>query len=275
MNIAACFKVLPEFSLLSETDWQACQGLNPDFGFVKQVFNTVEEGALELAVGLADQIRGQGTDIDLTALTVDGPGADLFLKQLLAAGYTHAVRIENGSGRDIRFHPTVVSRLITAYVKQDRHQDILIFGSQGAEGDNCQTGFLAAEHLGWPCIRNVTGLGYDGSSGLFRVESRAGATNITQQVRPPLVLVAGNIEAAPYLRVPTLKEKLQAAKKPVQVLPAADLGGKDLMGDEEERRLVRLYREQQKRKCAFISGPSSEETARRLYETCLKERLGR
>jgi len=105
------------------------------------------------------------------------------------------------------------------------------------------------------------------------VTSRREGAVLTQTVGLPLVLVIGNVLRSPYLRVPTLKEKLAAKKKQVLVLSPTDLAiaPDNLTGND--RTLVGLFRQRQDRQCVMLEGENAREKAKTLYHQYLAERL--
>lgn len=272
MKIAVCFKIMADYGRLSEKDWTWDEGYFVDTHFVRCIFNCFDESALEMALTLSETWENASDPPELTALTVDDGQGDLFLKHLTALGYHHAVRIQCSSEIDLRFNPLAISLLISTYIKRKGHQ-LVILGMQGAEGDNGQTGFLVAERLGWPCIREVTEVGGAGSSGCLEVTSRTHGATVIQTVRFPMVLIMGHSSNSPYLRVPTLKQKLNAKKKPLRLVSDIELGfDKDALMDKGNV-LMDLQRPQANHACVFLEGNTSREQAQHLYERYLKDRL--
>ena len=273
MKIAACFKTIPEFEMLTEQDWQVGDGYTVDVRFARQSFNCFDESALELALKLADQLKRRERAAELTALTIDGAQGDRFLKQLFAVQYDKAVRIDCDRPLDLRFNPVAIARLIGAYVEQIGGQQLLFLGRQGADGDNGQTGFLVAERLGWPCIRDVMDVAVVEPAGWLKVTSRLEEATLVQTVTPPLVLVIGNTPRSPYLRVPTIKQKLAAAKREISLLSGADLGFEPDRSTGSDKILVNLERRRNERSCTWLDDGDSRQKARRLFDSYLRERL--
>lgn len=271
MKIAVCFKALADFGRLSETDWKWDQGQRVDIGFVRRIFNGFDESALELALRLAKAWDQGSTPAGLTAITVDDEQGDLFLKLLTAVGYDHAVRISCPRDMDLRFNPLALSCLISAYIKQEGHQ-LVILGLQGGEGDNRQTGPLVAEQLGWPCIGNVIEVARAGSSLCLKVSSRMDGATLIQTVCLPLVLTIGNTQNTPYLRVPTLKQKLLARNRPPLIVPDTQLG-LDPDWRRTDKTLLELQRPPKTRTCVFLEDGPPRIQAQHLYEHHLKQRL--
>jgi electron transfer flavoprotein beta subunit len=272
MKIAVCFKTITDYGRLSQEDWQWDKRHYVDVSFARRIFNCFDESALEMALKLSSPLDNLSDTTDLTALTVDDRPEDVFLKHLTAVGYGHTVRIQCDTGIDLRFNPLAISHLIATYIKREGQQ-LAFFGMQGGDGDNRQTGLLVAERLGWPCIREVTDVEREGSSDWLKVTSRTHGATLVQTVKLPLVLIIGQALNSPYLRVPSLKQKLNAKKKPVTVLSNRELGLTSDTLIQNDKTLIDFARPQANQACVFVEGESSQEQAQRLYNTYLKERL--
>jgi electron transfer flavoprotein beta subunit len=272
MKIAVCFKTIPEYDMLSGQDWKVDDQNFVDIRYVKQVFNCFDESALEIALKISDQQQGVNNPVESTALTIDNQGADLFLKHLLALQYDKAVRIACQNDLDLRFNALSVSELISAYVKQ-MGQQLVITGAHGGVGDNRQTGLLVAEHLRWPCIRDVIDVNLSGYLDHLRVTSYKKGAFLSQTITLPVVLVIGNAPDSPCLRVPTLKQKLGAKTKKIAVFTQADLGMDSNALTLKDKTLEGLWQEKSDQNCDFISAKSAREKAQLLYDQYLKQRL--
>jgi electron transfer flavoprotein alpha/beta subunit len=88
-----------------------------------------------------------------------------------------------------------------------------------------------------------------------------------------VVLIIGNVPDAPYLRVPTLNQKLKARNKKISVLSLPDLGldTKTIMNNDKLR--TGIWRNKFFRQCIFIKGSNAREKAQQLYDCYLKKRL--
>ena len=272
MKIAVCFKIIADYDRMSHKDWEWDDGYFVDTSFVRRVFNCFDESALEIALKLSRQWKNQSDPAELTAITVDDGQSDLFLKHLIAVGYDHAVGIRCSNRLDLRFNPQVISHLISRYIKQEG-QKLVVLGMQGGEGDNGQTGFLVAEQLGWPCIREVIEVVMAESSDCLKVKSRIDGAILKQTIKLPMVLIMGHSLNSPYLRVPTLKQKLNAKKKQLTILSNIDLGLDNDALLNKDKTLVDLYRQKPGKTCVFLEGKTAQEQAQRLYDQYLKQRL--
>lgn len=273
MKLAVCFKILPDYGRLSAASWQWDRDHRMDIDYIRRIFNCFDESTLEMGLILRAAMEKDSTPVELTALTVDDRRADLFLKHLAAVGYDKVVRVACPPEVDLRFNPRAVSGLIAAYLRRAGHR-LVFLGRQGGEGDNGQTGFLVAERLGWPCIRDVSAVSLGESPGRFKVTSHLDGAALVQTITPPVVLIAGHCPDTPYLRSATLRQKLDAKNRAVTRLTAARLGFHGSQLEDREKRLMDFQRPPAKAPCVFLEGDTPGQQARQLYEHYLKRIWG-
>lgn len=266
MKVAVCFKPIADYSLMAERDWVTGDNHSVDTGFVRHIFNCYDESALELGLTLTKNSGNQQSV--LSALTIDNDNrTDLFFKRLLAVGYDKAIRIEQDG--DLRFSPEAVSLCLASFLQESGDYDLLLCGAMGGEGEHGITGLLLAEQLGLPCISGVTNV-MRGEQDQLLVETIARNQKIHQVVSPPAVLVIGNSKKHPYLRVPTLAQKLAAKKKEISVVKAKDFS----RGSRKEgNRLVGLSYRESGRECCMVEAENVHSLAKIVYEKYLKKRL--
>lgn len=273
MRITVCFKTMADTAMMAERDWVADDRLRVDVGFIRQIFNCFDESALEMALRIAGKQTEQGQDPELTALTVDDKRAVTWLRHLYAVGYHRAVRIPTPEGVDIRFNPDLVSRLLAEQVRLADGQDLVLTGCRSGEGDNRRTGLLIAERLGWPCITNVADVRPAGASGRVTVTSLRDGAELVQAIELPAVLVVGNAARWPYLRRPTLKQRMLARSRPVTVITPAELGVPPSAEYDNGLVPIDLVRRRDVRACEMIPGTDATDKARRLWRLHLEGRL--
>jgi electron transfer flavoprotein alpha/beta subunit len=103
------------------------------------------------------------------------------------------------------------------------------------------------------------------------VTSRINGATLVQTVQLPMVLIAGHCLDSPYLRIPTLKQKLKAKKNQVTILSNTELGRDDDALLNNGKTLVDLQRPPVDRSCVFLEGNSPRDQAKRLYDEYLKK----
>lgn len=255
---------------LSEDDFTT-DGTNPvDTSFVKTTWNCFDESALEMLLKLSEQSEGFGIRHKLDAVTIGGILCDNYLKTLYALGFEKAVRIE--CGEELSFWPELTAKLITEYMRRSGGQDVLVMGIKSADGGNGKTPLLAAEQLGWPCVTQVIGIEPVNDTQLKITNMVDGGIG-TRVITVPCVLSVGDAPCS-YLRVPTLKDRMQRGKRPIEVYTMQDLG---LDGSEKElqpmAKLQGLEAVRHKREGVIIEGDDLREKVDILYHSYLKGRV--
>ncbi len=205
MKILCCFKIVPDYEMLDETEW--IQGGLPDTRFIRNVYSCYDESALELVLREKDR---QGCETE--ALTVKKPELRFPLEALYAVGYDRVTELLCSQ----RGH---TAEQIADYVCNDA-VDCIVMGCQSQDGNGFQTPYQTAELLKWPCISDVYNFSCtDGEK--MRVWQRE--KNVCREllVQLPCVLSIGNVPKT-FLRIPTLRQKMDARGKVVLSLPCRE-----------------------------------------------------
>jgi len=127
-----------------------------------------------------------------------------------------------GADAGADFAPGIVASIIASYARRIARSDLVVLGWRSGPGDSGTVPFRVAETLGWPCLTQVTEI-EPLSDGRLRVACVADDGPLRLTLRGPCVLAVGNAVVS-HLRVPTLKDRLARRDRPIEVLPAADLG---------------------------------------------------
>ncbi|QLK60445.1 hypothetical protein GE278_06550 [Enterobacteriaceae bacterium Kacie_13] len=259
MNVMVCVKIEADLSMLAASDWQSVAEGEREVTYARRQLSGFDQSAAEMALSLSGH--------DLTLMTVGNALIQPVLKTLLALDFARAVRIET-QNNDLRFHPGIIAAQIASY-HAEHPQSVIILGSQSSEGQNRQTGFLLAEMLGWPCLTEVSEIQATSDTGFLTVQRRTEDELQTLTLKPPVVLITGAGAQAQLLRIPTLKQKLAAAAKPLEMIPAIGLP------DNPGVRLSELTLKETGRAGVMIEGGSVQESVRELYQQHLAQRWHR
>ncbi len=259
MKILVCFTEAPDFDTLSESAWQEHLSVKPDFTFNKKIFNGYDESALEWSLKLGDQLKKAGKDYGMTALTVGGNADSPFLKTLNALPFEKVVNCDYTG--DKYFSPEAITECISSYIKTTGGFDLILTGKSTSTGANGLTPVLLANKLQTPFLSNVSSLEWE--NGNLRLLREVDGGVLSQLVGLPLVLSIGNSKVN-YLRVPTLKNRIEASKKEiVDFKPEVD-------SYEQTGILLSLKREQKVRKCKFLTAETASEKAAVLFKEYLQ-----
>jgi electron transfer flavoprotein beta subunit len=177
------------------------------------VLDEIGERALEVALAHADAHPGT----EVVALMVAPESAATTLRKALSMGAASAVHVVDGAlvGADL----TLTAQTLAAALGATGF-DLVITGNQSTDGSGGVMPAMLAEHLGVPALTALSAvqIGDDEVSG-ERVTDSGRA-----QLVAPLPAVISITEALPDARFPSFKGIMAAKKKPVQVIPLAELG---------------------------------------------------
>jgi electron transfer flavoprotein beta subunit len=264
MNILVCFKAAPKVEMFLDEDWVVNQKHEIDTSFVRSELSSYDESALEMALKLSDAAQDLGILLKLNALTVDNRSAVPILKTLSALQFETVVRVEPQA--DLLFHSTAVAAIVSQYIRDHASQDVVMMGRQSDIGENAKTPLLTAEMLGWPCITQATQIEPADEKHIF-VTHQMDDGYARKKVGMPVVISVGDAPCS-YLRKPTLRDRLNHAKKTVEVL---SMDAFDLPAETEALTELSILRHERAGK--IIEGKSPAEKAKTLYEVYLKPLL--
>ncbi len=250
MHILGCFKSVPDLERMGACDWCVDETLAVETDFLPVVVNCFDEGALELMLRCA----AQSETVALSALTVGAKKSENTLKTLYALGFAQCVRVD--SAADLRFAPTYIAEEIAQYLTEHPEITVVVLGDRTADGANGATAPLLAERLGWQCITQVTD--FTEADGALRVTAQTDEGVRVQTVQGAAVLSVGNV-AGGYLRTPTMKDRRERGRRPIEVRAAAQI-------PSEKATLSALQVPDTARACVRIKGETPEKCAEQFYE---------
>ena len=163
----------------------------------------------------------------------------------------------------------------------DNKFDLIVLGGQSPDGGNKKMPYLLAEYLHMPLLKQVSGFSFrqigSGPSASAATTGRLAVCHTTfgqtieETVDLPLVLAIGDVPGA-LLRVPTLRQRKEAAGKEITVIPPE----KPMTEDAESAPSSRIVLSgmtpvDSGRQGERIEGKDAAETAKILYEKYLRE----
>lgn len=210
LKAIACFKwVMDEADI--KVDAKSRELILDRVGFK---ISDYDRNAIEEAVKLCEQHGGS-----VVGVTVAPPTAKQCLKDALSRGLEKACFINDPSFANLEPSQTI-TLLATAIGKQE--YDLIICGEGSSDLYAQQVGPGLAEKLGIPCATYVNKLTYQPDERRITAERKLedGIEVVSIQL-PALVTVLPDINTP---RIPSLKQVLGAAKKPVENITLNDLG---------------------------------------------------
>ena len=139
-------------------------------------------------------------------------------KAALSRGFDRALVVADDAVRDL--NATAVAGALAALVRKVDGANILLTGDSSIDESAKMMSALVAGYLGWPCFQEVSAVEANGNGWTITQATASGTRTIA--VDGPVV-VAVTTDAA-TVKVPGMKDVLQAGKKPMDTVALADLG---------------------------------------------------
>jgi electron transfer flavoprotein beta subunit len=255
VKILVCFKVVPDLDKVVESDWETFSP-ESDLGYAGRVIGCFDDSALEIALRLRDELAANGLSAECAALTA-GPAPASLCQGLYAAGFDRVQRIDVPG---VEFAPGLVAALLSEVVKKEGC-DLVLCGKQTGLADTGTVPYLLAEMCGMPVLGEAESIAphEDGVS----VDTASDGGRERSVLRLPAVVVVGNSPAA-SLRVPTLREKLEAKKRGIEAIQPHEA----TTAEKPALAYTRVRSD-----CRFISGESVRDVARRTAAEFLSSRV--
>ncbi len=158
---------------------------------------------------------------NVIAVTAAPPAAKNCLKDCLSRGPEKACFINDPTFVDLE--PTQTSALLASAINALAGYDLILCGEGSSDLYTQQVGPALAERLGIPCATFVNKLTYDEAGKCVMAERKLDeGMEVVSLPLPALVTVLPDINTP---RIPTLKQVLGAAKKPVDSIGLDKLEG--------------------------------------------------
>ncbi|EPD26156.1 FAD-binding protein [Actinotignum schaalii] len=171
--------------------------------------------AMRAARELGDAL---GTEVVGITLGPDSIGTPALRKNALSKGPDRLLVVSDDATTS--WNSTAVGEALARVVQRDGTITALITGPGSTdEGSKMVSGVIAGA-LGWPSFQDVSAINTAGEALLLT--QHTGGQRREVRVSGPVVIAVTSDAAA--VKVPAMKDILDAAKKPAQLLTAADLG---------------------------------------------------
>lgn len=257
-RILVCFKITRDVEHITPAELIALRDGQQDISQFRKKLGSYDEAALETALRLREAL---GAETILHAVTV-GECESRFIKDLYAVGYDCVCALP--CQEDLTYHPETVAALLAQYAGKQGDYDMILTGKQAGLGENAFTPYLLAKKLGLPCVSQVLSILPCEGGPIVRTQTDTGYAQ--RKVTRPAVYAIGEV-AHPYLRVPSLRESLAAAKKPAETfLPTAERKSDSL-------RFMGYHFTEVIKQCREIPGENMEEKVSALLDI-YREELG-
>jgi electron transfer flavoprotein beta subunit len=208
MKIAVCVKQIP--------DPNTPYTLDPETHFVErpneQILDETDTFGVEMALQLAEATEGTVTVVSM------GPAGSLQgIRRALAMGADEAILVDDPA---LRGSGALVTAAVLAAAIRRVEPDLIIAGTESTDGYTGVVPQQLAELLELPALTFARKV--ELSDGSIRIERQtASGYDVVLSDLPALISVTSGVVEPRY---PTFKGIMQAKKKPIEELSAADLG---------------------------------------------------
>jgi electron transfer flavoprotein beta subunit len=188
-------------------------GSGVDTANLKMSMNPFDEIAVEEATRLKE--AGKVTEVVAVSCGVDACQATL--RTAMAIGADRGILVET----DAELQPLAVAKLLAAIAAKEMPQ-LIILGKQAIDDDCNQTGQMLAALLGWPQATCASKVMLEGEEGKVTVVRDVDGGSETLRLTLPAIITADlRLNEPRFVSLPNL---MKSKKKPLDVIPLADLG---------------------------------------------------
>jgi electron transfer flavoprotein beta subunit len=201
-----------------------------------------------------------GDDTKITVISMGKESAQAAIKQVLAMGADEGLLLEDDAFEGGDSYTT--AKVLSAAIEKLGDVDAVFCGRQAADWDMGQVGLGISELMSWP--GSIIASDVQVADGKMSVKRVLADGFETVEVPLPAVVTVSNELGEP--RYPKLQQIMQAARKTVNTMTAADLGlDASAVGAAGARlKLERLFIPEVSGDCDMIGGDSPEEQAQAL-----------
>ena len=253
-HLLTCFHTLADPDVLSEKEWtEGCAAGSVDFSYIRKAINSFDESALELACRFRD--LAEDKDTFLSAVTIGDRTNETALRTLAALGFGRSVRID---ARTESLTSESAADILTGWIKEQASKtdssypfDLIITGQRSGDWNQAKMPMLIAGQLGFKCFTNVTAFAPVDDKGAMITWLTDDAV-CTAYVAYPAVLSVGDVSGA-FLRVPTLRQRMDSKKQEIEILTADPAGEAD-----NGVRLIDMEAVTERREAVVIDGTDAD-----------------
>jgi electron transfer flavoprotein beta subunit len=186
-------------------------GSGVDTDGVKMSVNPFDEIALEEAL----RIKEAGKADEVVVVSIGGDACQQQLRTGLAMGADRAIQVQT----DERLQPLNLARVFLRVIERE-NPGLVILGKQAIDDDNSQTAQMLAALWDRPQATFASKLVLDGDSATVTREVDSGLETLEVDL-PAVISVDLRMNEPRFVKLPDI---MKAKRKPLDVLPLADLG---------------------------------------------------
>ncbi|HLW27495.1 MAG TPA: electron transfer flavoprotein subunit beta/FixA family protein [Kiloniellales bacterium] len=169
----------------------------------------------EIAVEEAVRMKEAGIASEIVVVSCGQQNSQETIRTALAMGADRGILVQT----DEELQPLAIAKLLKAVVEKEQ-PEVVLMGKQAVDNDFNQTGQMLSALLGWSQATFASKIEKADSSLTVTREIDGGLETV--EIKLPAVVTADlRLNEPRYASLPNI---MKAKKKPIDVLPAADLG---------------------------------------------------
>lgn len=260
MNIVVLVKQVPEIALIKVNEAENKVELPSGPGVV----NPFDEYAVEEALRIKENSGGK-----VMVMSVGTDRAESALRNCLALGVDEAYLLADEAFENS--DPQAVAKILAAGLKKLGDYNLVLAGKQAVDDDAAQVPAAVAAHLDLPQALFVKKFdSIDDSSATVQRATEDGY-DVVKLGLPAVVSVVKEINEP---RLPSLKGKMAAKKKPITKWTAADIGiDGSGVGASSGTKVAKVSPPPARPSGEMIEGETPEEIADRLFEKLREKQI--
>lgn len=258
MRIVVCMKQVPD-----PEGPQDCFQIDPDALRVEPrgippVLSVFDENALEAALRIKDARQGE---VHITVLTAARRVSSAVLQKALAVGADDLVKVEGIPLDPGGLDSFATASVLASAIRKVGSVDLILAGRQAADWNAGQVGIGIARILGCPAVTMARKV--DAEEGHVVVERVIpGGYEVVRAPLPALIVASNEVGS---MRYPTMIQRREARKKPVESWDLETLGLSDLPPNRVV--LKKLFSPVLRQaRCAMMEGSSPGDAGRMLAQ---------
>jgi len=251
VNIIVCMKQVPDPEAPASTYRVDAEARHVVQWGVPPVLSPFDENALEIALRLKDILKGK-----ITVLSMGRSLSKAIARKALAAGADQMVLLEDSAFEDLDNYATAFA--LAAAIRKTGEYDLVLTGREAADTNAGIVGSGIAEILGIPSVTLARKV--EINDGTARIERVAiDGYEVIDVALPALITISNE---AGELRSVSVRELMEAQKKPITTWSADDLGIQP--AELGRTKLVNVFIPQIEVRCELVHGETEDELGRNL-----------
>jgi electron transfer flavoprotein beta subunit len=216
MKLVVCVKQVPEVTNVR---------VNPETGtLIREGVASILNPFCEYALDHAARLKAGDPSIEIIAVTMGPPQAEAVLRRCLELGADQGVLVSDRRFAGADTWATALT-LAAAIRKVVPDYDLILAGKQAIDGDTAQVGPEIAEILGLPQIMYGVEMTLTPNRKRVRVKREVESGYEVLEAKLPALVSASKGET--MRRMPSLADVLEARRKEIKLIMAADLDLKE------------------------------------------------